>query len=184
MLFLFCLFKSQEKTAFVTPQELYEFKVMPLGLTNAPDVCQGLMQRVLQGINPVSGPDFISGYIDDMLVFSATLEEHLEHLRQVITRMKNVGLKLQPTKCRFVRKEVRYLGHVITPEGLKPDLRLVEASEDFLPQSIFMMFAVFLDQQPTTGNSFPGLQKSPSLSTSLPVKVQSTSGQKSAIQHS
>ena len=112
---------------FVTPQGLYEFKVMPFGLTNVPAVFQRLMQRVLQGINSVSGPDFISGYIDNMLVFSATLEEHLEHLCQVITRLKEVVLKLQPAKCCFVRKEVRYLGHVITLKGLKPDVRLVEA---------------------------------------------------------
>ena len=64
--------QSQEKTAFVTPQGLYEFKVMPFGLTNAPAVFQRLVQRLLTGLNPPSGPDFVAVYIDDLLVFSPT----------------------------------------------------------------------------------------------------------------
>ena len=62
---------SQEKTAFVTPQGLFEFRVMPFGLCNAPSVFQRLMQRVLMGLNPAEGPDFVSVYIDDVLVFHA-----------------------------------------------------------------------------------------------------------------
>ena len=95
---------SQEKTAFVTPQGLYEFRVMPFGLTNAPAVFQRLMQRVLMGLNPSDGEDFVAVYIDDVLVFSHTLEEHLEHLRRVIDRLQQAGLKLKPTKCHFVRE--------------------------------------------------------------------------------
>lgn len=72
---------SQEKTAFVTPQGLYEFRVMPFGLTNAPAVFQRLMQCVLMGLNPEEGPDFVAVYIDDILVFSRTLEDHIDHLR-------------------------------------------------------------------------------------------------------
>ena len=64
---------SKEKTAFITPQGLYEFRVMPFGLTNAPAVFQRLMQRVLHGLNPEGGPDFVSVFIDDMLIWSKTL---------------------------------------------------------------------------------------------------------------
>ena len=71
--------ESQEKTAFITPQGLYEFLVMPFGLTNAPAVFQRLMQRVLAGLNPEAGPDFVAVYIDDILIFSRTIEEHLMH---------------------------------------------------------------------------------------------------------
>lgn len=128
---------SVEKTAFVTPQGLYEFRVMPFGLTNAPGVFQRLMERVLARLNPVDGPDFVVVYIDDVLVFSRTLEEHLEHLRLVIQRIQEAGLKLKPTKCHFIRKEVEYLGHIITPEGLKTNPRLVAAVEEFpRPQSL------------------------------------------------
>ena len=122
---------SREKTAFVTSQGLYEFCVMPFGLTNAPAVFQRLMQRLLTGLNPAAGPDFVVVYIDDILVFSSTLEEHLCHLRAVIKRISEAGLKLKPSKCRFVRSEVEYLGHLITPEGLKPNSKLVEAIQEF-----------------------------------------------------
>ena len=68
---------SREKTAFTVPQGLFEFAVMPFGLTNAPGVFQRLMQQVLMGLNPENGPDFVSAYIDDVLIFSRTLEEHM-----------------------------------------------------------------------------------------------------------
>ena len=69
---------SVEKTAFVVPQGLYEFNVMPFGLCNAPSVSQRLMQQVMMGLNHLDGPDFVSVYIDDVLVFSETLNDHLE----------------------------------------------------------------------------------------------------------
>ena len=122
---------SQEKTAFVTPQGLYEFRVMPFGLTNAPAVFQRLMQQVLAGLNPEDGNEFVTAYIDDILVFSPTLREHLEHLRIVIDRLREVHLKLNPLKCKFVREEVDYLGHVITVGGLKPNPRLTDAVQKF-----------------------------------------------------
>ena len=122
---------STEKTAFITPQGLFEFKVMPFGLTNAPSVFQRLMHRVLQSLNPAEGPDFVSVYIDDVLVFSPTLSDHLQHLQLVIERLHEVGLKLQPVKCHFIRKEVEYLGHLVTPTGLKTNPRLVEAVNGF-----------------------------------------------------
>ena len=110
--------QSQDKTAFVTPQGLFEFRVMPFGLTNAPSVFQHLMQQVITCLNPATGPHFVSVYINDILVFLQMLEEHLEHLQKVIMRLAGVGLKLKPTKCYFVRRELEYLGHLITPEGL------------------------------------------------------------------
>ena len=123
--------QSQEKTAFATPNGLYEFRVMPFGLTNAPGVFQRLMEQVVIGLNPESGPDFVSAYIDDILIFSPTLEDHLKHLRLVFDRLEEVGLKLKASKCQFARKEVDYLGHVITPDGLKPNAKLVEAVQNY-----------------------------------------------------
>ena len=78
--------RSQEKTAFVTPQGLYEFRVMPFGLTYAPAVFQRLMQQVVSSLNKAA-MDFVSIYIDDILVFSRTLEEHLLHLQRVIKEL-------------------------------------------------------------------------------------------------
>ena len=65
---------------------------MPFGLTNTPSVFQRLMQRVLAGLNQEDGPDFVAVYIDDILVFSRTLEEHLEHLWAVIERLEEAQL--------------------------------------------------------------------------------------------
>ena len=128
---------SREKTAFITHQGLYEFQVMPFGLKNAPAVFQRLMQRVLHGLNPEEGPDFVSVYLDDVLVFSETLEEHLRHLHSVMDRLAAAGLKLKPSKCRFIRQEVEYLGHVLTPNGLKPNPERVTAVTNFpIPQSV------------------------------------------------
>ena len=128
---------SQAKTAFTIPSGLYEFKVMPFGLTNAPAVFQHLMQRVLMGLNPPEGPDMVTVYIDDILVFSRTLDEHLQHLQSVLQRLKQAGLKLNPQKCHFITQEVEYLGHIITPEGLKTNPRLVEAVVNFpTPNSV------------------------------------------------
>jgi len=116
---------------------------MPFGLTIAPAVFQRLMQRVLQGLNPEDGPDFVSVYIDDVLVFSHTLEEHLEHLRHVSERIESAGLKLKPSKCCFIQKEVEYLGHVLTPDGVKTTPRLVAAVVDF-PQPVSQWSDSFL----------------------------------------
>ena len=128
---------AKEKTAFVTHQGLYEFRVMPFGLTNAPAVFQRLMQHVVCPLNPTTGRDFVSVYLDDILVFSRTLEDHLMHLHTVIHRLKEVGLKLKPTKCRFVQHELEYLGHIVSCEGLKTNPRLVTAVQDFpLPRTV------------------------------------------------
>ena len=104
---------------------------MPFGLTNAPAVFQRLMQQLIAGFNPASGPDFVAVYIDDILVFSPTLEQHLIHLQAVVERIRHAGLKLKPSKCCFIRSEMEYLGHLITPEGLKPNCKLVEAVSEF-----------------------------------------------------
>ena len=103
---------------------------MPFGLTTAPAVFQLLMQRILMDLNLAAGPDWVV-YIDDVLVFSRTLEEHLHHLQRVITRLQEVGLKLKPAKCHFACEQVQYLGHLITQSGLKPNPKLVAAVRKF-----------------------------------------------------
>ena len=89
------------------------------------------MQQVLSGLNSLERPDFVTVYLDDVLIFSDTLNDHLSHLRQVIGRIMEAGLKLKPAKCCFVKQEVSYLGHIITPRGILPNPKLVEAVRDF-----------------------------------------------------
>ena len=128
---------SQEKTAFSTPHGHFEFRVMPFGLMNAPSVFQRLMQQILSSINPEGGPSFVTAYIDDLLVFPSFLSEHLDHLRLVLEKLKDVGLKLNPNKCCFIRKEVEYLGHIITPCGLQPNGKLIAAIKGSLITALF-----------------------------------------------
>lgn len=94
---------SQEKTAFVTHQGLFEFCVMPFGLTNAPSVFQRVMQQVLSGLNPANGKEFVEVYIDDVLIFSRMIEEHIDHFHKVLERLRKANLKLKSVKCHFLR---------------------------------------------------------------------------------
>ena len=122
---------SREKTAFITHQGLYEFRVMPFGLTNVPAVFQRLMQGVLAGLNPPEGPDFVSVYLDDVIVFSWTLDDHLHHLSLVIDRLAGAGLKLKPSKCHFISQRLQYLGHLLTPEGIRPNPDRIAAVRNY-----------------------------------------------------
>ena len=106
--------ESREKTGFVTPQGLYEFLVVPFGLKNASAVFQRLIGKALSGLNPESWRQFVFAYLDDILVFSTSLQEHLTHLKKVIDRLKFANRKLKRSKCSFVKREVEYLGHIIT----------------------------------------------------------------------
>ena len=83
---------ESQKTAFSTPHGLFKFRVMPFGLMNAPSVFQRLMQQVLSSINPENGPQFVTAYMDDLLVFSSTLAEHLDHLKLILMKLRDVGL--------------------------------------------------------------------------------------------
>ena len=128
---------SKEKTAFITHHGLFEFCVMPFGLTNAPAVFQQLMQKVLSDLKTDDGRDFVEVYIDDVLIFSETLAEHLQHIRLVLERLKKAGLKLKSAKCHFLRESVEYLGHLITPQGLKPNPKQAKAVVEFpVPESV------------------------------------------------
>ena len=109
--------ESAAKSAFITHQGLHEFVRMPFGMCNAPATFQRLMEIVLAGL--LWDSCFV--YIDDLLVCSPTFQEHLEHLCQVFTRLRKAGLRLQARKCKFLREEVLYLGHVVTKHGIKPD---------------------------------------------------------------
>ena len=104
-----------EKTDFVTLHGFYEFLVMTFCLTNAPAVFQRLMQRVLIGLNPKEVNDFLVAYHNSILMFSPpTMQQHLRHLEIVIDRFQEVNLKFKLSKCKFVREEIEYLGHIIT----------------------------------------------------------------------
>ena len=108
---------ARQKSAFTMHKGLFEFIRMPFGLCNAPATFQRVMQVVLAGLEWRNC--FV--YLDDILIASKTFNEHLDHLREVFDRLRKVGLHLKPKKCLLLRKEVPYLGHVISKEGIRPD---------------------------------------------------------------
>lgn len=108
---------DREKTAFSTPEGLYEFKVMPFGLCNAPSTFQRLMDSVLMGLHWSS----CLVYIDDVIVPGRKFKDHLQNLKLVFDRFREAGLKLHLKKCKFGKKEVTFLGHVISAGGIAVD---------------------------------------------------------------
>ena len=108
---------AREKSAFTTHRGLYEFTRMPFGLCNAPATFQRVMQQVLAGVEW----DSVFSFIDDLLVASKTFSEHLNHLREVLQRLRAANLRLKTRKCSLLREETTYLGHVISTKGIKPD---------------------------------------------------------------
>ena len=118
---------SKHKTAFVTASGQYQFNVMPFGLRNAPHAFQMVMSQALRTLNWKS----VIVYIDDTLVFSQTFSEHLKHLNSVFQCLREAKLKLKPNKCHFAAKEVEYLGHLISKDGLKPNPDKVKVVENF-----------------------------------------------------
>ncbi|XP_048836044.1 uncharacterized protein LOC125711303 [Brienomyrus brachyistius] len=114
---------DKEKTAFTTPMGLYQFERMPFGLCNAPATFQRLMQRCLGE----QVYDYLLIYLDDVIVYSPDFGGHLEHLEKVFARLEAHGLKLQPEKCRLFQRAVRYLGHIVSREGVTTDPEKTEA---------------------------------------------------------
>ena len=105
-----------QATAFACHRGLFQFNTMPFGLTNAPAIFQQTMAIVLDGLGK-----FSVAYLDDILIFSETLEEHLVHIQRVFNRLREYSLKLKLKKCSFVKPETNYLCFVINESGIKPE---------------------------------------------------------------
>ncbi|MCP4459317.1 MAG: RNA-directed DNA polymerase, partial [Cytophagales bacterium] len=116
---------SIEKTAFVVHGGLFEFLRLPFGLCNSPSTFQRHMAEVIRGLIGVLC------YIDDIIVFSKSWEEHLQNLRALFDRLRQYDLKLKPKKCTFAASEVLYLGHVVSQEGIRPESKKLHAIQNF-----------------------------------------------------
>ena len=122
--------RDKAKAAFRTSSgQLYEFNQVPFGLCSAPATFSRLMDRVLAGLHW----ETCLFYLDDIIVFSSTWEEHLTRVCQVFERLRHANLKLGADKCPFAGKEVSYLGHSVTEEGLLPDSSLLAAIREIPP---------------------------------------------------
>lgn len=119
--------KDTPKTAFSVENGHYEFLRMPFGLKNSPSTFQRVVDNVMTGLQ---GEQCLV-YMDDIIIYSSTLEEHLERLRNVFDRLRQSNFKIQPDKCEFLRKEVAYLGHLITENGVRPNPAKIDAIQRF-----------------------------------------------------
>jgi hypothetical protein len=116
-----------EKTAFITRSGQYKFTVLSMGLMNAPSQFQRLMDLVLAGLLW----DVCLAYLDDVIVFSRDFDQHLERLAAVLDRLVKANLKLKPSKCQLFQQEVRFLGHVISANGIATDPDKVKVVEEW-----------------------------------------------------
>jgi hypothetical protein len=131
---------DEEKTACRTRYGSYELLVMPFGLTNAPATFCTLMNDIFcEWLD-----DFVVVYIDDILIYSGSLEEHAEHLRKVFQRLRENKLYAKLEKCEFGVTEVDFLGHRITQKGLMMDDHKVKAILDWEPPKVGSRLEVLL----------------------------------------
>ena len=124
--------RDRQKTAFTTNNGHYEYLRMPFGLKGAPATFQRLMDRVLIGLQGVE----LFVYIDDIVVYASSLDEHDAKIDRLFTRLSNAGLRLEPEKCTFLSTEVAYLRHIISEDGVRPNPKKIEAVKQFpVPRS-------------------------------------------------
>lgn len=116
-----------QKTAFSTDNGHYEFKRMPFGLKNAPSTFQRVMDNIFRGFQN----EICLVYLDDIIIFSTSLEEYIIRLKQIFNRLREANFKVQLDKSKFLKKEVAYLGHIITPSGVKPNPAKINAIKNF-----------------------------------------------------
>ncbi|GBG72683.1 hypothetical protein CBR_g12251 [Chara braunii] len=115
--------EDRYKTAFRTRYGHFEWLVMPFGLTNAPTTFQAAMTTEFRHMLD----RYVLIYLDDILVYSRSLEEHVEHLRTVLERLRQAKYKANRDKCEFARQELECLGHYATPQGIRPLADKIEA---------------------------------------------------------
>ncbi|KAL4153720.1 hypothetical protein QTP88_001553 [Uroleucon formosanum] len=125
--------KSKELTAFSTNQGHWHFKKMAMGLKTSPCSFQRLMNNVMAGIVGIK----CLVYLDDIIIYGKGLLDHNEKLRDVFERLRNHNLKIQPTKCEFLKQQCMYLGHIISENGIRPDPEKIKSVLQFpIPTSV------------------------------------------------
>ncbi|XP_036947992.1 uncharacterized protein LOC119016325 [Acanthopagrus latus] len=115
--------EDKEKTAFICPLGFYQFERMPQGITGAPATFQRVMEKAVGDMHLLE----VLVYLDDIIVFGKTLEEHEQRLLKVLDRLEEIGLKVSIDKCQFCQPQVKYVGHIVSVDGIATDPEKVEA---------------------------------------------------------
>ena len=124
--------RDRRKTAFACELGLFEWRRMPFGLCNASATFQRSITRALQKIQQRHG-SVVMAYIDDIVIATETIEDHLERIREAFECLRETGFKMRAEKCDFMRTETKYLGRVVSAEGIKPDPAVVSKIQEWMP---------------------------------------------------
>ena len=117
---------DRHKTAFITPFGLYQFKAMPFGLQGAPATFQRMMDQLFRGLE-----GFTVAYLDDLVIYNSTWEEHMKHPHNVFERLRKAGLTAKPRRCQFAMKQCKYLGHIVGNGVVQPEPGKIDAVKSF-----------------------------------------------------
>ena len=171
---------SIPKTAFNSPFRKYEYVKVPFGLAQAPGYYQELMTCILKDFN------FAIAYLDDIIIFSKTPQEHLSHIRKVFKKLKSANLSMKKSKCNFFLKEIQYLGHILSATGIRPLPSKTHAIQHMQPPTTPKQVRTFLGLVRYYRKFIKGLTKIAKLLTLLTrqqVKFEWTSGHHTAFLH-
>ena len=136
--------QDRPKTAFTSRHELYEYLVMPFGLSNAPGTFQRCIEIIFHGLQWKS----VVIFLDDIILFNDSFLSHLKNLNEVLGQFTKAGPKLKPSKCHLLQQEVVFLGHVVSEAGIKPDPAKIEAIVNWpVPKNVhdIRVFVGFLE---------------------------------------
>ena len=147
---------------------------MPFGLVSAPSTFERCIENVLRGLQWQT----CLIYLDDIIIFSQTFEDHLENLTEVFKRIKNAGLKLKSSKCEFLKQMVKFLGHVVSKEGISTDPEKISAVADWPAPTSVTEIRSFLGFVLTIGNLYLDFHILQAHYTTYPEKMSSINGLK------
>ena len=144
---------SIPKTAFNSPLGKYEYVKVPFGLVQAPAYFQALMTGILKDF------DFAIAYLDDIIIFSRTAEQHLLHIRKVFEKLKSANLSMKLSQCHFFSKEIQYLRHILSTKGIHPLPSKTQAIQKMHPPTTSKQVHALLGLKAITENSYKILQR-------------------------
>ena len=124
--------RDRRKTAFACELGLFEWRRMPFGLCNASATFQRSITRALQRIQQRHG-SVVMAYIDDIVIATETIEDHIVRIKEVFECLREAGFKMRAEKCDFMRTETKYLGRVVSSEGIRPDPEAVVKIQEWMP---------------------------------------------------
>ena len=149
--------ECRDYTSFETPGfGVYRFKRMPYGLVNAAEAFQEFIHRI---VPYKMRCEFVANYIDDLLIYSSTLEEHVQHVETILQLIQDAGLTLKPSKCFFFRHQVKFLGHIFSRQGMQPDPERIQAIVDYKEPTDVSGVRRFLGMMNFVGRFIPDMAR-------------------------